>query len=67
MCDEGLQMSKQWSFEARFLVKRVCTIEAETKEEAKEKWDDNDWDEGHDSDCSLQDADEPDWDSPDEV
>jgi hypothetical protein len=56
---------KEWSFAVDYLVTRICTIQAETVEEAKELWNDYEWSEGHESDCQFQQADEPDWNKPD--
>ena len=57
---------KQWSFKVRYEVTRICTIDADTAEEAKDLFDANEWIEGNDIDCVLQDADEPDWETPEE-
>jgi len=56
---------KTYHFKVEYLVTRECTIEAETAREAKEAWDANEWTEGQDIDCVLQDADQPNWDEPD--
>lgn len=53
---------KTWTFLAEYSVKRICTISANTEEEAKAFFNEGEWEEGEAVDFTLQDTSEPKWD-----